>query len=73
MEFNSELLCKIPIKNYRVLTGCNASYEGTDRFDEECGIRYYSEQIKDKKYEDCFYFNIIDKKKYLIAKLKYGI
>lgn len=73
MEFNSELLCRINMKQYRIINNCTSSYDGTHKFDEECGLSYYSEQNKEKEYEDCFYFRITDKNKYLIAKLKYGI
>lgn len=73
MESDSLPLCRINMERYRAITNCTSSYDGTDKFDKECGLSYYTEQIKEKTYEDCFYFRIIDKKKYLIAKLKYGI
>ena len=73
MESDLKLLCKIAISHYKDITGCSVSYDGTDGFDESCGLRYYTEQIKEKAYENCFYFDVVDKKKYLVAKLKYGI
>lgn len=69
----------IPIFRYKelakVLTGAFC-YEGTHRFDEECGLRYISRD--NEKYGhllkvDSFTFLVVDEKKFLLAKLKYNL
>ena len=69
----------ISIRKYKalanVLTGAFC-YEGTHKFDLECGLRYISRD--DEKYGSfvnahCFTFLVVDEKKFLLANLKYNL
>ena len=68
---NSDII-SIEIQSYKELAECTTeTYAKSRYFDIECGISYYERPDEwDKKY---FYFNIIDKQKYFLAKIKYGI
>ena len=63
---------KISIRYYREcnnLTKEDFDYSNTEKFDQECGLKYYSFPDNDTGY---FHFNIVDESKYLLAKIKYG-
>jgi hypothetical protein len=49
-------------------------YESTWHFDEECGLRYFATIRKDDD-SNVYYmeFKVLDKQKYLLGKIKYGI
>ena len=63
---------QIPIPYYRecnnLAMGDN-DYSNTAKFDQECGLKYYSLPDNDTGY---FHFTIVDESKYLLAKIKYG-
>ena len=65
---------KIEIGIYR---RCNnlpeygTSFQETHHFDEECGLVFHSN--KDGRVKGYFYFEVKDKHKYFLAKIKYGI
>ena len=63
----------IPIEKYKIIS-CpykqhEVSFDGTERFDKECGISYAGNGIE----RGCFSFKVVDEKKWLLAKIKYGI
>lgn len=68
-------LIKIKISYYKTITGCTDMYEGADKFDFMNGIEYIpTRKLSEEENETgCFIFSIIDKQKYLLAKIKYGI
>jgi len=68
----------ISIERYKKLTNCTGeTFEESHIFDKECGIIYINarslnqEILKQHNYD--FAFKVSDEKKYLFAKLKYGI
>ena len=65
----------ITISYYKTITGCTDMYEGADQFDFMNGINYIptKELSTDENISGSFAFSIIDKKKYLLAKIRYGI
>jgi hypothetical protein len=64
---------KIKIKDYRTFNSMRKdddNFVNTISFDKECGLRY---MMNDKNHCGYFTFQIFDKHRYLIAKIKYGI
>ena len=63
----------IPIDKYRTLSKSyrytEFTFDGTERFDAECGIVFTEENHS----EYAFNFIVRDEKKWLLAKIKYGI
>ena len=74
MTYNEESLFSIPIEYYKAITKCDKNFAHTEAFDRSCGICYVTAD-KHKIEENilCFYFTVVDEKKYLLAKLKYNI
>lgn len=70
---NIEDRVKIEIDFFRRVLGCNFSLSNIQdevskihNFDNECGIRYTNQEL-------LFYcYKVIDKRKWLLSKIKYG-
>ena len=61
----------IYIYHYRDISKCDESFADTLIFDKECGISFVERPKGDTT--ECFYFKVIDKTKYFLAKIKHGI
>ena len=62
---------EINILFYKEIAQCDDRYENTLQFDKECGLEYFS---RPDGYDlESFFFKIIDKQKYFLAKIKYNI
>ena len=73
MEYKNEIFA-IPIDYYKVITKCDIHFSNTEAFDRSCGISYVSvdpNEVKDGIL--CFFFKVVNEKKFLLAKLKYNI
>jgi hypothetical protein len=74
MEYKDKSLFAIHIDYYKAITKCDGHFSNTEAFDRSCGIRYVSvdqDEVKDGIL--CFYFTVVDERKYLLAKIKYSI
>lgn len=68
-------LIRIKISYYKTIVGCTDMYEEADKFDFMNGIEYIPTRMlsKEDNVSGYFAFSIIDKQRYLLAKIKYGI
>ena len=67
-------LIKIKIDIYRRcnnLSEYSTDFQDTYHFDNECGLAYHSN--KGRGEAGYFYFEVINKQKYLLGRIKYGI
>lgn len=62
---------QITFNKYRALTE-ELNVTNSFEYFDECGL-YFISFIDNEKGESCYSFKIVNKKKYLLAKLKYGI
>jgi hypothetical protein len=60
----------IPIPEYKRIATIKDDYDGAHLFDKECGI-YFEGGDDELKYS--FRFKVVDKEKWFLAKIKYGI
>jgi hypothetical protein len=59
----------IPIEYYQKIASTNSYFDETFYFDQKYGISYLG---LDEKKRGHFLFRIVDKQKFLLAKIKYG-
>jgi hypothetical protein len=60
----------IPIPEYKRISSVKDDYDGAHYFDKKCGI-YFEGGDDVEKYS--FRFKVVDKEKWFLAKIKYGI
>ena len=59
----------ILIRSYQKIAQVNDSYDGADKFDRKCGMSYIGLDPSNTKN---FLFKVVDEKRFLLAKIKYG-
>ena len=62
-------MIKVHIDRYKIIAGVDDTFTGAFDFDNRCGIRYVN--VDDKAFS--FIFEVKDEKRYLLAKIAYGI
>lgn len=64
----------INVGYYREISRCGDCYEGSYDFDEKYGMRWIK-MLEDEMVlkTGSFKFEVVDQRRYLVAKLKYGI
>lgn len=60
--------------SYKKASRCCGNFRQTHIFDQECGLVYIyvNESDRPKERSNCFCFEVINIKKYCLAKIKYG-
>lgn len=70
-KFNKNTRIKIPFRTLGRFRMDDGSYLHLPHFEEETGLKRTSKRGKGKY---CYYyFKVVDKKKWMLAKIKYGI
>ena len=65
---------RIDHKKYREISQCGPSFERSKEFDDQYGIRFiYEGNDKHDEHLYTFLMEIVDEKRFMFAKIKFGI
>jgi hypothetical protein len=71
MDSRNKKVVYIEHDMYRLIAKCDHNYDNSLKFDAQCGIRFLYGHIP--HIEGSFAFEIVDEKRYILAKIKFGI
>jgi hypothetical protein len=72
-KFNSKTRIKIPMRVLGRFRNEDNTYINVRQFAAEVGLRMTSSRFNKFKRDRIYYFELIDQKKYMLAKIMYGI
>jgi hypothetical protein len=72
-KFNKQTRIKIPMRVLGRFRNEDNTYISVRQFAAEVGLRMTSSRYNKLKRDTIYYFELIDQKKYMLAKIMYGI